>query len=292
MIRIEEVVGRFPKRPADSHKGDYGHVLVVAGSSGYTGAAYFSAQAAALSGSGLVTLAVGKSIYPVLAVKLSEVMVRPVIETKDASPSLMAEKDIAALAERCDCLALGPGISRNKETQSLARNLVAKVGRQIVLDADGIRAFDGNAEAFKRAKMPVILTPHPGEFGALIGEDAARVQDDRKELALAFANQYNTILVLKGHETIVAHPDGRFYINRTGNPGMASGGVGDILTGVIAGFSGQGVAPFDAAVLGVYFHGLAGDLAAKESGLLSLLASDILRKLPEALMTLGNEQHS
>ena len=286
MMRIEDIIAGFPKRAAASHKGDYGHVLVIAGSSGYTGAAYFASQAAALSGSGLVTLAVGKSIYPVLAVKLSEVMVRPVIETKDASPSLMAEKDIVALAERCDCLALGPGISRNKETQTLARNLVAKVGRQVVLDADGINAFDAHVDALKKAKVPLILTPHPGEFGALIGKEAAAVQDNRKELALTFANQYNTILVLKGHETIVAHPDGRFYVNQTGNPGMAAGGVGDILTGMIASFAGQGIAPFNAAILGVYFHGLAGDLAMKEKGVLSLLATDILRKLPEAFKAL------
>lgn len=286
MIQINDIIAAFPKRSADAHKGDCGHVLVIAGSSGYTGAAYFASQAAALSGSGLVTLAVGKSIYPILAAKLTEVMVRPVIETKDASPSLMAEKEIVGLAEKCDCLAMGPGISRNKETQTLTRNLVAKVERQIVLDADGIHAFAGYVDALKKAKAPVILTPHPGEFGALIGKDVSEVQGSRKELALAFVNQYNTILVLKGHETIVAHPDGRYYINQTGNPGMATGGTGDIVTGMIASFAGQGVEGFNAAVLGVYFHGLAGDMAAKEKGMLSLLASDLLWKLPEALQTL------
>jgi NAD(P)H-hydrate epimerase len=139
----------------------------------------------------------------------------------------------------------------------------------------------------KKTTKPLILTPHPGEMARLVEKDAADVQANRKDIASQFAAEYNTVLVLKGHETVVAKPDGEFYVNETGNAGMATGGVGDILTGMIASFVGQGIAPFDAAVLGVYFHGLAGDLAAKEKGRLSLIATDLLNKLPEALKTLG-----
>lgn len=286
MIRIDDILARFPNRACDSHKGDYGHVLVIAGSTGYTGAAFLTSQAAALSGSGLVTLATGKTIYPILASKLTEVMVRPFIETKDGSISLMAEKDIAAFSENCSSLAIGPGVSRNKESQALVRNLIAKIDKPMVIDADGINALAGHVAHLKKARAPVVLTPHPGEFGRLIEKDVSLVQQDRKGLALAFANEYNTILVLKGHGTIVAAPGGECFVNATGNAGMASGGMGDVLTGMIAGFIAQGVSPFDASVAAVHLHGLAGDSAAKEKGMMSLLATDLLEKLPEILKPL------
>lgn len=286
-VKIDELIKKFPKRPADAHKGDLGHVFVIAGSISYTGAAYLTSQAAALSGSGLVTLAVGKSIYPILAEKLTEVMVRPFIETKDGSLSLMAEKDLLSFSERCDCAAIGPGISQNKDTQNLIRDLMVKLAKPIVLDADGITAMAGHADLFKKAKAPVILTPHPGEMARLAGKERTDVQADRKGLALSFANEYNTVLVLKGRETVVASPAGDIYINNTGNPGMATGGTGDVLTGIMASFVGQGIGPFEAASMAVYFHGLAGDIAAKEKGVLSLLATDLLRKLPDALITLA-----
>jgi len=287
MVRIEDLLARFPKRLPDSNKGDFGHVFVIAGSSGYTGAAYLTSQAALFSGSGLVTLACGKTIYPIMAVKLTEVMVKPFFETKDSSLSLLAEKELLAFIERCDAVAIGPGISQNKETQQLVRSLAGKLNKKTVIDADGINAFAGNLDALKKAKIPLVMTPHPGEMARLIGKDVAEVQEMRKDIAMNFSREYNTVLALKGHETVVADPKGELYINNTGNAGMASGGMGDVLTGMIASFLGQDVEPFAAASLGVYLHGLAGDMAAKEKGLLSLTATDLLNKLPDVLKRLA-----
>ena len=287
MIEINAILERFPRRQPDSHKGDFGHVLVIAGSLGYTGAAYLASQAALLSGAGLVTLAAGKSLHGILASKLAEVMVKPFFETRDASLSLMALKDLLAFSEKCNVVALGPGISQNKETQELVRSLIAKLNKPVVLDADGINAMAGHADLLKSAKSGLILTPHPGEMSRLTGKDISEIQKDRNNVAIGFAREYNTVLVLKGHETIVADPAGQIFVNTTGNAGMASGGSGDVLTGMIAAFVAQGCTPFDAAVLGAYFHGLAGDIAAKEKGLLSLIATGLLNKLPEVLKALA-----
>jgi NAD(P)H-hydrate epimerase len=286
-MNISDAIKGFPKRAVNAHKGNFGHVLVIAGSSGGTGAAYLTSQAAALSGSGLVTLATGRSIFPIMAVKLTEVMVRPFFETRDWSLSLLAEKDIINFSDKADVLAIGPGISQNKETQELVRNLIAKLEKPVVLDADGINACAGHASMLKTANSRLILTPHAGEMARLIGQDIKYIEQNRKDVALKFAAEYNTVLVLKGHNTVVAAPTGDIYVNETGNVGMATGGSGDVLTGMIASFIGQGVGPFIAAALGVYFHGLAGDIAFKDKGPLSLLATDILNKLPEALKALG-----
>lgn len=286
-MKIEEALAGFPRREAAASKKDTGHVFVIAGSAGFTGAAYLTSQAALLSGSGLVTLAAGKSLYGILAVKLTEVMVKPFFETKDHSLSLLAEREILNFIERCSCLAIGPGISQNKETQAFVRNIVSKTSKPIVLDADGLNAFSGHPENIKKAAGPLILTPHTGEMARLIGKDAGEVQKNRKDIALSFAREYNIVLVLKGHETVVAKPDGEFYVNSTGNPGMATGGTGDVLTGIIASFIGQGMDPFKAAIAGVYLHGQAGDIAVKEKGVLSLIATDLLNKLPDVLKKLG-----
>ena len=286
-MTIQDAIQKFPKRPADAHKGYFGHVLAIAGSAGYTGAAFLTSQAAALSGSGLVTLAVGKGIYPIMAAKLTEVMVKPFFETKDSSMSLLAEKELITFSEKCDAVAIGPGISQNKETQQLVRILVGRLNKPMVIDADGINACVGHADILKSAKAKIVLTPHPGEMSRLIGKDVSEIQQNRKDIALKFAAEYNTVLVLKGRQTVVADPSGDVYINETGNEGMATGGTGDILTGMIASFIGQGVEPFIAAVLGVYYHGMAGDLAMKEKGALSLLATDLLNMLPEVLKMLA-----
>lgn len=287
MIKIEEVLAGFPKRAPDANKKDFGRVLILAGSCGYTGAAYLTSQAAMLSGSGLVTLAVGRSLYGIMAAKLTEAMVRPFFETRDYSLSLLAEKELINFGEECDCIAIGPGISQNKETQALIRNIVSKVNKPIVLDADGLNAFVKHVDLLKKTSVSMVLTPHPGEMARLIEKEVEEVQNNRKDIASSFAHQYNNVLVLKGRETIVARPDTECYINETGNVGMATGGTGDVLTGMIASFIGQGMAPFNAAMAGVYLHGLAGDIAAKEKGVLSLIATDILNKLPEVLKVLG-----
>ncbi|MEI6863712.1 MAG: NAD(P)H-hydrate dehydratase, partial [Candidatus Omnitrophota bacterium] len=207
-MMINDVIGKFPGRSIGSHKGDFGHVLVIAGSAGYTGAAYLTSQAAALSGAGLVTLAIGRSIYDIMAVKLTEVMVRPFFETKDFSLSLLAERELLNFSQKITAAAIGPGISQNKETLHLVRNLVTKLNKPIVLDADGIVAVAGHVDIFKNLKAPVIMTPHPGEMSKLTGKDIVEIQNTRKDIALATAALYNTVLVLKGHNTIVAGPKG------------------------------------------------------------------------------------
>lgn len=284
---IDELIKNFPKRQPDSHKGDFGHVLVVAGSAGYTGAAYLASQAAARSGSGLVTLAVPGSIHAILAAKLTEVMVWPFADTRNGFLSMRARGELLRSAGKCNSFAIGPGLSQNKETARLVRYLVEKIDGPVVLDADGINAFIGHADGLKKHKGALVLTPHPGELSKLTGLSAGDIQKNRKDIALKVAGEYNIVLVLKGHDTVVAGPGGQLYINNTGNPGMSSGGVGDILTGVIAALIAQGADSFNAAVLGAYFHGLAGDLALKEKGPLGLIATDLLEKLPEALKTLA-----
>ena len=286
IISIDEIIRSFPKRNPDAHKGDFGHALIIAGSTGYTGASYLASQAAMRAGSGLVTLAVPESIYAVMASKLTEVMVRPVVATKEGCFSVIAEKELLDFAKKCNALGIGPGLSQNKETARLVKSLITKIDSPIVLDADGINAFSGCADCLKKAKGALILTPHSGELSKLTGKSVEDIRKTRKDIALEVALEYNTVLVLKGQGTVVASSDGKVYVNQTGNPGMASGGVGDVLTGIITGFLAQGVECFNAAVLGAYFHGLAGDLALKDKGHLGLIATDLLEKLPEVLKVL------
>lgn len=277
----------LPKRKPDTHKGDYGHVFVVAGSIGMTGAAALCSEAALLSGSGLVTLGICKSLNSILAKKLTEIMTRPLPETHEQTLSEKALPEILKFSEKVDCVAIGPGLSRNNSTQKLVKRLIASLNKPIVLDADGINALEGKASILKSVKAPIVVTPHPGEMSRLMPLSRNEIAKNKEKVAKGFANKYNVVCVLKGHRTVVAGPRGKIFINSTGNPGMASGGVGDVLTGMIASFIGQGLKPFDAAKLGVYLHGLAGDLAAKEKGEASLIASDLLNKLPEAIKKLA-----
>ena len=270
-------------RKASSHKGDFGHVFILAGSLGLTGAAYLASRACLLSGSGLVTLGIPKSLNPIMELKLTEVMTKPLAETKQSSPSLRAFVQIKKLLPQIDALAIGPGISRNPQTKKLVHKLLSSIIRPAVLDADGINALAGKLKILDNLKSRLIITPHPGEMARLLGLRVAEIQENRIKIAKGFARKHNLTVVLKGHRTVVAAADGTTYINKTGNPGMASGGCGDVLTGMIASFLGQGIKPFRAAKLGVYLHGLAGDYAAKEKGEDSLIASDLLDKLPRAL---------
>ena len=277
---------KIPKRRADSNKGDYGHVFVLAGSAGFTGAAALCSQAALLSGSGLVTLGIPKSLNPIMARKLTEVMTKPLAGTKGQALSEKAFPEIMKFAEKADCVAIGPGLSRDPSTQRLVRRLIIALRKPIVLDADGINSLENNTELLKRAKAPIVITPHPGEMSRLIAKPSKGISKAKEKVAKDFANKYNVVCVLKGHRTVVARPGGKSYVNTTGNPGMAKGGTGDVLAGMIAAFIGQGIKPFDAAKLGVYLHGLAGDLAAKEKGEVSMLASDLLNKIPDAIKKL------
>jgi len=273
-----------PRRPL-SHKGDYGHVFVLAGSPGLTGAAYLTSRACLLSGSGLVTLGIAKSLNPIMEVKLTEVMTKPLHETRQSTLSLRAFAQIKKLLPRIDALAIGPGISRNPQTKKLVHKLLSFIIRPAVLDADGINALVGKLKVLQTLKSRLVITPHEAEMARLLGLRVTEVQENRIKLARDFAGRYKLTVVLKGHRTVVAAAGGTTYINKTGNPGMASGGCGDVLTGMIASFLGQGIKPFQAAKLSVYLHGLAGDYAAKEKGQGSLIATDLLDNLPRALKT-------
>lgn len=280
---VKKHLSKIPPRKQDTHKGDFGHVFVLAGSRGLTGAAYLTSQAALVAGSGLVTCGIPKSLNIVMEIKLTEAMSLALPETKELSLSSSSEEAIIDFSRNIDVVAIGPGLSRHQDTQILVRNLLKRLDKPVVIDADGVIALQGHCEILKKRKATTILTPHPGEMSRLIEKDVSTIQRNREKTTTLFAKKYNIIIVLKGHRTVVANSKGDVYINKTGNSGMSTAGVGDVLTGVIASFVGQGIDPYSAAIVGVYLHGLAGDIAAKEKGQFSLIASDLLDKLPQAI---------
>lgn len=280
---VKRHISKIPRRGEDTHKGDFGHVFVIAGSRGMTGAAFLASQAAMRSGSGLVTCGIPESLNAIMETKLTEAMTLALPEVKEGALGALAEKMILRFVKKADCVVIGPGISRHPETQKLVRNLLGKIDKPVILDADGIIALAGNAGILQKRISPTVLTPHPGEMSRLVAKDVRAIQADRIKTARDFAKKYKVILALKGRRTVIADPKGNTYINRTGNSGMSTAGVGDVLTGMIASFVGQGINPYSATVIGVHLHGLAGDLAAKEKGQFSLIATDLLEKLPQAI---------
>jgi hydroxyethylthiazole kinase-like uncharacterized protein yjeF len=276
-------LGLLAPRPIDAHKGDFGHLLVLAGSPGKTGAAAMICHGAMRTGAGLVTLGIPASLNPILEAKLTEAMTAPLPDAATGYLSADAWDLIRQLAEGKTALALGPGLSTGRQVQELILNLVPQVTLPMVIDADGITALASRPEVIKRCKNTVILTPHPGEMARLAGLTVQKVQEDRLGVAKGFASAYGCIVVLKGNRTVIATPEEEVYINQTGNPGMASGGMGDILTGMIGGLVAQGLPPLEAAKWGVFLHGLAGDRAAQQIGEIPLIASDIIDYLPDTL---------
>ena len=280
-----EIVTRLPLLPprtADSNKGDFGRVLVIAGSRGMSGAAVLCGSAALRAGAGLVRVAVPQEILPIVAAGNSCIMTAPMPQDDQGRFSAGAESELIALAQAGDVVALGPGLGRTQELTSLVKGLIQRVTQPLVLDADGLNAVAGAADVLSNRAGSTIITPHPGEFARLLQTETAKVQANRRDLALQFAGKHKLILVLKGHATIVT--DGqRLYENTTGNPGMATAGSGDVLTGTVAALLGQGLEPFAAAQLGVYIHGLAGDLARDDRGQVGLIAADLLDYLPRAI---------
>ena len=275
--------GLLPGRAPDTHKGDAGRVFVLAGSSSMSGAAALCTMGALRAGAGLVTLGIPKSLHGPMVEKLTEAMFKVLPETKDGSLSLQGLPDIVGTIEKMDAVALGPGLSQNPQTKDLVRQLLPKIVKPLVVDADGLNAIAEDPGILRQRPLPCIVTPHPGEMARLGRISPDDVQSDRERIAREFAKKYNVITVLKGRGTVVASFDGSFYVNETGNPGMASGGSGDVLTGVIAGLLGQKLSLYDAACLGVYLHGLAGDLVAKARGEIGLLASDLADRIPLAI---------
>lgn len=282
LLNRKLVASWFSRRPVTAHKGNFGRVLVVGGSRGMLGAACLAASAALRSGAGLVTLAVPGSLQDTAAAKLTEAMTCGLPETAEGSLSRGAGPVVMDYLTRSTVLALGPGLSQHPETVSLVRELVQASGRPLVLDADGLNAFAGEAELLAGRQEPLVVTPHPGEMARLLNVEVGAVEANRVKIAEQAARRWGCVAVLKGARTVVAGPDGYTGVNSTGNPGMATGGTGDVLTGVIAALLAQGLDPFRAAAAGVYLHGRAGDIAAREKGEMGLVAGDLLSFLPLA----------
>ena len=268
-------------RSKNSHKGTYGRVGVIAGSKGMSGAPFLTSQSALRSGSGLVYTIVPEIISNILEIKSIE----PIIKSfKDNGKGFAKSsiKDIIKYSQKLDVVALGPGLGIDNDTIELVCEILKNVSCPLVLDADGINCIAHNKQILKNRQQTTVLTPHPAEFSRLIDVDVSEIQSNREKYSMDFAREYGVILVLKGHESIVC--DGKqMYINTTGNPGMATAGSGDVLTGVIASLLGQGVGAFDAAKMGAYLHGLAGDMVKEKKGEHGIIASDIIDLIPLAI---------
>ena len=285
MIERDDVAGLLRPRAPESHKRESGVVLVVAGSKAMTGAAVLCTSAAYRAGAGLVMLAVPEGILPVVEAAVTEATFLPLPETPEGT---LAEEAWPALEERLgkvDAAALGPGLTTNAQTASLVRRFVTSSRVPLVLDADGLGAFAGRGGELADRVSEMVVTPHAGEFGRLVGLPAAEVLEDRVGHARKAAAEFRCAVLLKGSRTVVAEPDGKVRVNPTGGPYLATGGTGDVLTGAIAAFLARGLRPADAAVLAAYAHGAAGRLAAVERGE-GTVASDVLEALPAVLATL------
>ena len=292
LVHVTQVPS-LPRRAEDSHKGSFGHVLLIAGGRGKAGAAAMAGASALRSGAGLVTIATPAEVQPTVAGFEPSYMTYPLANDEDGLIDFRrCRNDLERLIGGVDVLAVGPGLGQSEGIRELVTWLVESQDRPMVLDADALNVLDGRADVLARAKGPIIVTPHPGEFARLEGEGRSipEVQADREGSAVKFAGQFERVtVVLKGFETIVT--DGRsLYRNTTGNPGMARGGSGDVLTGVIAALLGQKFPPFAAAQLGVYVHGLAGDIARDHNGEVGMIAGDIVDSLPDVFEHLSRAE--
>ena len=283
LLEGEDIVDALPTRGYDVHKYQMGNVFVLAGSTGLSGAAVMASEAALRSGAGIVKLGIPESLNPVMEMKLTEVMTVPYSETSEGSLSL---GDYEAMLERVNSSSvsvIGPGLSRHDETLDLVRRLIENAERPLLIDADALFALQEHTDLLKKSKAEIILTPHMGEFGRLVSAERDDIASNRIDLAQQFATEHGVTLVLKGAPTVVATASGNVYINPTGNPGMATAGSGDVLSGIIAGLAAQGCSAAEAACIGVYLHGLAGDHAREQVGEFGLIATDLIRSFAEIL---------
>jgi ADP-dependent NAD(P)H-hydrate dehydratase / NAD(P)H-hydrate epimerase len=287
VLTREEMRWLVPRRRADTHKGTYGHLLVMAGARGKTGAAVLACRAAMRAGAGLVTLAAPRSLNDIFASSLVEVMTEPLPENAAEEMEDLTPEQWLRLVERKNALLFGPGIGVNEATRNALRWLLRHLSIPWIIDADGLNNLALDIDRLKSAKTAPVLTPHPGEMARLIGKTTAAVGQDRIGIAREFAVTHHCYLVLKGARSVIATPDGSIFINPTGNPGMASGGMGDVLAGMLAASLGQGLNPEDAMKLGVYLHGFIGDRVADEKGEIGLIASDIIDNLPAGMRSLS-----
>jgi NAD(P)H-hydrate epimerase len=287
LLEENQIRWLVPKREPDTHKGTYGHLLVVAGSRGKTGAAILACRAAMRTGAGLVTLAAPRSLNNIFAAALIEVMTEPLRDTPAEEMEPLSDEEWRGLLKRKHVLLFGPGIGVNDGTRNTLRWLLKNLDMPWVIDADGLNNLALELDRLRNAKTPPIITPHPGEMARLIQRDTSTVNQDRVGVAREFATGHRCHVVLKGARTVLATACGEVFINPTGNPGMASGGIGDVLAGMLAALLGQRLSPEDAMKLGVYVHGFAGDRVAAEKGEIGLIASDIIEGLPAAMHDLS-----
>jgi NAD(P)H-hydrate epimerase len=285
-IEPAELADAIPRRRRLSHKGTYGHLLILAGSVGKTGAAVMAAEAALRAGVGLVTVASAESAIPLMAPRLPEAMWESLPETDAGAVSRRAERRLGELLRERDALALGPGLGTDDETAALVREVVGASEIPTVVDADGLNALARIPRAIPEGRA-LALTPHPGEAGRLLASSAQEVESDRLRAARRLAQETKSHVLLKGHRTLVSDPRGNVQVNLTGNAGMASGGTGDVLTGILGALLAQGIDIEEALPLGAHLHGLAGDIGAARIGQTSLIATDLIASLPEALRKLG-----
>lgn len=289
LLTEDLVKGFFAPRPRVSYKGTYGHALVIGGSMGMTGAVMLSSASALAVGAGLVTAAVPESLLPIVESGLVEVMTTPLAETRQKAIALEALPAIENLLGTVSVCAIGPGMSRYPEAKAIVRFVLERSGVPVVIDADGLNALGEDMSVLGNRQVPIVLTPHPGEMSRLQGTAVGELQSRRMEAAREAASEWGVTVVLKGSRTIVAEPNGETYLNITGNPGMATAGSGDVLTGVITGLIAQGIRPNAAAGIGVYLHGKAGDLVKESRGERGLIAGDLVRALPEVIKGFEND---
>jgi ADP-dependent NAD(P)H-hydrate dehydratase / NAD(P)H-hydrate epimerase len=285
ILMADEATRMLPFRAPAGNKGDFGKLFVLAGSVGFTGAAALTAEAGLRTGTGLVVLGCAESLNDIFEMKSTEVITHPLPEVRNRR--CLALRGLGEVREQvkwADALAVGPGIGTYHETRDLIFRLITKLDKPAVIDADALNNLAKDVSQLKGHPAPLVISPHPGEMARLTGKTIAEIQKDRINIALSFAQEYNLVCILKGAPSVIAAPSGQTWINPTGNEGMATAGSGDVLTGIIGGFLAQGMIDIDAAVLGCYVHGLAGDLARDEFGSRGMIAGDILRMLPEALM--------
>jgi NAD(P)H-hydrate epimerase len=282
-LTAAEVSEGLTSRPLSAHKGSFGHVLVIAGSVGKGGAAAMTSLSALRVGAGLVTLALPVGLEGTLRDRPLEIMTLPLPQTADQSLGQGALEPLLKFAQDKSVAAVGPGLSTHPETAKVVHGLISQLTIPMVIDADGLNVLVGHLDLLKQARAPMVLTPHPGEMARLIGTSTHAVQTDRLGVAADFVERHPVTLVLKGARTIIADRSGVLTINSTGNPGMATAGTGDVLTGMIAGLIAQGYPPDQAARFGAYLHGLAGDLAATEVGDVGFIAGDLIQRIPAAI---------
>lgn len=286
-VTAAEVRRLLPERAVDGHKGTFGHVVVIGGSRGFTGAVKMACEAAARSGVGLVTAGVPRCLADVFAVSLMEVMSRPLPDTPEETLAHRAVQPALVLAEGKDAVVLGPGMSQHAEARDFALSFIRKCGLPMLIDADGLNNLSTDLRVL-RGDAPRVLTPHPGEMARLAGMSTVEVQQARVSTASEFAKRHECVVVLKGYRTVIS--DGAFTcVNPSGNSGMATGGTGDVLSGTIGGLLAQGMNALDAAIAGTYVHGVAGDIAMARMTARGMIAGDVIAALPEAWRRLEEE---